>query len=168
MGALLARDHVAAPLSERVFRHGITFGGHPVCAAVALANMDIFAREGVVENVRSLQGHLETRLSELRAVPIVGDTRGAGFFWALELVKDDDNTRFDQSERDDLLRGFLPARLREAGLIARADDRGDSVLQIAPPLTSDADLLDEIVDRLGDVLADAGAHMRLATTAGVA
>jgi len=101
-------------------------------------------------------------------VPIVGDTRGAGFFWALELVKDDDNTRFDQSERDDLLRGFLPARLREAGLIARADDRGDSVLQIAPPLTSDADLLDEIVDRLGDVLADAGAHMRLATTAGVA
>ena len=168
MGALLARDHVAAPLGERVFRHGITFGGHPVCAAVALANMDIFAREGVLENVRSLQGHLETRLSELRAVPIVGDTRGAGFFWALELVKDDDNTRFDQSERDDLLRGFLPARLREAGLIARADDRGDSVLQIAPPLTSDADLLDEIVDRLGDVLADAGAHMRLATTAGVA
>jgi len=98
----------------------------------------------------------------------VGDTRGAGFFWALELVKDDDNTRFDQSERDDLLRGFLPARLREAGLIARADDRGDSVLQIAPPLTSDADLLDEIVDRLGDVLTDAGTHMRLSATAGVA
>jgi len=159
MGAVLAREHVAAPLAGSVFRHGITFGGHPLCAAIALTNMDIFAREGVLDNVRSLAGHLEARLGELRALPIVGDTRGAGFFWAVELVKDDDNTRFEPTERDDLLRGFLPRRLREAGLIARADDRGDSVLQIAPPLNSDADLLDEIVDRLGEVLAEAGAHM---------
>jgi adenosylmethionine-8-amino-7-oxononanoate aminotransferase len=168
MGAVVAREHVAAPLAASVFRHGITFGGHPVCAAIALTNMDIFAREGVLENVRSLAGHLEARLRELRVLPIVGDTRGAGFFWAVELVKDEGNTRFEPAERDDLLRGFLPRRLREAGLIARADDRGDSVLQIAPPLNSDAELLDEIVDRLGDVLTDAAAHMRLGTTAGVA
>jgi adenosylmethionine-8-amino-7-oxononanoate aminotransferase len=168
MGAVLAREHVAAPLATSVFRHGITFGGHPVCAAIALTNLDIFAREGVLENVRSRAGHLEARLEELRALPIVGDTRGAGFFWAVELVKDDANTRFEAAERDDLLRGFLPRRLREASLIARADDRGDSVLQIAPPLNSDADLLDEIVDRLGEVLTDAGAHMHLGTTAGVA
>jgi adenosylmethionine-8-amino-7-oxononanoate aminotransferase len=153
MGAVLAREGVAAPLASSVFRHGTTFGGHPVCAAIALTNLDIFAREGVLENVRSLAGHLEARLEELRALPVVGDTRGAGFFEA--------------AERDDLLRGFLPGRLREAGLIARADDRGDSVLQIAPPLNSDADLLDEIVDRLGEVLTDAGAHMRLGTTAGI-
>ena len=127
-----------------------------MCAAIALTNMEIFERDGVLENVRSLEGHLEARLEELRALPIVGDTRGAGFFWAVELVKDEQSTRFDQAERDELLRGFLPRRLREAGLIARADDRGDSVLQIAPPLNSDAALLDEIVDRLGDVLTDAG------------
>jgi adenosylmethionine-8-amino-7-oxononanoate aminotransferase len=168
MGAVVAREHVAAPLAGSVFRHGVTFGGHPLCAAIALTNLDIFAREGILENVRSLTGHLEARLAELRGLPIVGDTRGAGFFWAIELVKDDDDTRFDAAERDDLLRGFLPRRLREAGLIARADDRGDSVLQIAPPLNSDADLLDEIVDRLGEILTDAGAHMRLGTTAGVA
>jgi len=115
MGAVLAREHVAAPLAGSVFRHGITFGGHPLCAAIALSNMDIFAREGVLDNVRSLAGHPAAQLGELRALPIVGDTRGAGFFWAVELVKDDDNTRFEPTERDDLLRGFLPRRLREAG-----------------------------------------------------
>ena len=113
----------------------------------------------MLENVRALEGHLESRLRELLELPIVGDVRGRGFFWAFELVADDDNTRFDQAQRDDLLRGFLPRRLREAGLIARCDDRGDSTLQIAPPLISDAALLDEIVAGLGDVLTDAGAHM---------
>jgi hypothetical protein len=98
----------------------------------------------------------------LHELPIVGDVRGDGFFWAMELVRDGGNGRFDQAERDDLLRGFLPRRLREAGLIARADDRGDAVLQIAPPLVSDAALLDDIVARLHDVLADAGAHMGVA------
>ena len=155
MGAVVVREPVAEVVAGRVFRHGLTFGGHPVSAAIALANLDIFEREGVLENVRSLEGHLEARLRELRSLPIVGDTRGAGFFWAIELVRDEENTRFDQAERDELLRGFLPRRLREAGLIARADDRGDSVLQIAPPLISDAALLDEIVDRLGTVLEDA-------------
>ena len=155
LGAVVVREPVAEVVAGRVFRHGVTFGGHPVSAAIALANMDVFARDGVLENVRGLEGHLEARLRELRSLPIVGDTRGAGFFWAIELVRDEENTRFDQDERDALLRGFLPRRLREAGLIARADDRGDSVLQIAPPLISDAALLDEIVERLGNVLADA-------------
>jgi 4-aminobutyrate aminotransferase-like enzyme len=85
--------------------------------------------------------------------------RGAGFFWAVELVKDEANARFDQAERDRLLRGFLPRRLLDAGIIARADDRGDSVVQIAPPLISDSDVLDQIIDALAGVLADAAAHM---------
>jgi adenosylmethionine-8-amino-7-oxononanoate aminotransferase len=170
MGAVLAAERVIAPIAESgaVFRHGITFGGHPVSAAIALKNMEIFERDGVLENVRALTPVLEEKLSSLLALPIVGDVRGDGFFWAMELVKDDENTRFDQAERDRLLRGFLPGRLRAAGLIARADDRGDTVLQIAPPLISDAALLDEIVARLGDVLTDAGAHMGPGTTAGVA
>jgi adenosylmethionine-8-amino-7-oxononanoate aminotransferase len=170
MGAVVVAERVVAPIVESgaVFRHGITFGGHPVSAAIALKNIEIFERDGVLENVRALEPHLEERLESLRQLPIVGDTRGRGFFWAIELVKDDENTTFDQAERDALLRGFLPGRLREAGIIARADDRGDAVLQIAPPLISDAALLDEIVERLGEVLTDAGAHMGVGTTTGVA
>ncbi|WP_445149799.1 aminotransferase class III-fold pyridoxal phosphate-dependent enzyme [Baekduia sp. Peel2402] len=170
MGAVLARDAVIDPIVEAgaVLRHGITFGGHPLAAAMALKNMDIFEREGVLENVRALTPVLADKLAVLKDLPIVGDVRGDGFFWAMELVKDDENTRFDQGERDKLLRGFLPGRLREAGLIARADDRGDAVLQIAPPLISDVEVLDDIVARLNDVLSDAGVHMGVGTTAGVA
>ena len=161
MGAVLVSDRVAEPLYEPgvLLRHGITFGGHPLAAVCALRNLEIFEREGVLENVRRNEGHLEERLQTLRSLPIVGDVRGRGFFWAMELVRDDANGTFDADERDRLLRGFLPGRLLEAGLIARPDDRGDSVLQIAPPLICDATVLDDIVDRLRDVLADAGRFM---------
>lgn len=163
MGALLARSRVLAPLADtgRVFRHGITFGGHPLSAVLALKSIEIIERDQVLENVRAQAGPLQERLHGLHDLPIVGDVRGAGFFWAIELVKDETNTRFDQAERDELLRAFLPRRLREAGLIARCDDRGDAVLQIAPPLISDATLLDEIVISLTDVLRDAGKRMGL-------
>lgn len=163
MGAVFVRDHVADSLHRPgvTLRHGITFGGHPLSAVVALKNIEIFERDGVLEHVRANEGHLAARMEELRALPIVGDVRGAGFFRAVELVKDAGATRFEAPERDDLLRGYLPGRLLEAGLIARADDRGDSVLQIAPPLIAEVDVLDAIVDRLGEVLADAGAHMQV-------
>src|SRR3954466_10158244 len=106
MGAVVAAERVVAPIAESgaVFRHGITFGGHPVSAAIALKNMEIFERDGVLENVRALTPHLAAQLSTLLNLPIVGDVRGDGFFWAMELVKDSDNTRFDQAERDRLLR----------------------------------------------------------------
>ncbi len=161
MGAVFVSERVAEPLyrDKQALLHGITFGGHPVAAAIALENLAIFERDGVLENVRGLEGHLAARLDELRALPIVGDVRGAGFFWAVELVKDAANTRYDADERERLLRGFMPGRLREAGLIARADDRGDAVLQIAPPLISDAAVLDAIVERMGEVLSDAGELM---------
>lgn len=163
MGAVLARSRVFAPLVEhgKVLRHGITFGGHPLSAAIALKSIEIFERDQVLQNVRAQAEPLHNRLTQLLDLPMVGDVRGAGFFWAMELVKDDQGTRFEKPERDELLRSFLPRRLREAGLIARCDDRGDSVLQIAPPLISDAALLDDIVSRLSDVLRDAGKHMHL-------
>jgi adenosylmethionine-8-amino-7-oxononanoate aminotransferase len=161
IGAVLVSDQVAAPLyeSSRTLLHGITFGGHPVTTAMALRNLEIFARDSVLENVRAHERHLATRMDELRSLPIVGDIRGAGYFWAAELVRDDAGTRFDAAERERLLRGFLPGRLLEAGLIARGDDRGDTVVQVAPPLISDRGVLDEMVDRLAEVLADAGREM---------
>jgi len=165
MGAVLVADRVAAPLYEegRTLLHGITFGGHPLCAAIALKNLEIFEREQVLANVRAREDGLRERLEALREeLPIVGDVRGAGFFWALELVRDEDNTRFDASERERLLRGYMAPALLEAGLIARADDRGDSVLQIAPPLISDDDVLDEIVEKMRTVLVGAQKELALA------
>jgi adenosylmethionine-8-amino-7-oxononanoate aminotransferase len=164
-GAVFVSDKIADGLfgSMTPLRHGITFGGHPVMAAVALKNIEIFERDGVLENVQRLAPHLEARMKTLLDLPIVGDVRGKGFFWAVELVKDAENATFDLDERNDLLRGFLPAAMREAGIIARADDRGDSVLQIAPPLIADEALLDEIVETLRTVLTAAGEHMGLAS-----
>ena len=163
MGAVLVSDKVAAPLYEdkRMLMHGITFGGHPLCAAIALKNLEIFEREDVLENVRAHEDGLHARLEELKEdLPIVGDVRGAGFFWAVELVKDEDNTRFDADEREQLLRRYMAPAMLDAGLIARADDRGDAVLQIAPPLISDDDVLDEIVEKMRTVLV--GAQQELA------
>jgi len=169
MGAVLVSERVAEPLYERGrgLLHGITFGGHPLCAAIARLNLEIFERDGVLENVRALEPHLQARMEELRALPIVGDVRGAGFFWAAELVKEEGDGRLDAEERERLLRGFLPARLREAGLIARADDRVDSVVQIAPPLVCDREQLDEVVDALAATLADAGEFMAVGAAGAV-
>ncbi|MEZ5077363.1 MAG: aspartate aminotransferase family protein [Solirubrobacterales bacterium] len=161
MGAAIVSGRVAAPLLADgvTLLHGITFGGHPVSAAIALRNLELFEEEAVLENVRELEPHLQARMEELRQLPIVGDVRGAGFFWAVELVRDAQASRFDADDRERLLRGFMPGRLLEAGLIARADDRGDSVVQIAPPLNCDRAQLDEVVDALRETLAAAGEFM---------
>ncbi len=165
MGAVLVSDRVAAPFYEdkRTLLHGITFGGHPLCAAIALKNLEIFEREQVLENVRAREDGLRSRLEQLKAdLPIIGDARGAGFFWAVELVKDAGNTRFNADERERLLRGYMPRALLDAGLIARGDDRGDTVLQIAPPLISDDEVLDEIVEKMHTVLLGAQRELGIA------
>jgi adenosylmethionine-8-amino-7-oxononanoate aminotransferase len=158
MGAVLVSDRVAAPFYEekRTLLHGITFGGHPLCAAIALKNLEIFEREGVIDNVNAHEAGLEARLQTLKdEFTIIGDVRGAGFFWAVEFVKDDDDTRLDADERERLLRGYLPQAMLDAGLIARGDDRGDAVLQIAPPLICGDEVLDEIVAKMRTVLRGA-------------
>jgi adenosylmethionine-8-amino-7-oxononanoate aminotransferase len=158
MGAVLVSDAIAEPLYDegRMLLHGITFGGHPLAAAVALRNVEIFEREGVLDNVRAHEGYIRERLEELRErLPIVGDVRGAGYFWALELVRDEENGRFSAEERERLLRGFLTKRLLEEGLIARPDDRGDAVLHLAPPLICDRPELDEMIEKTAAVLGDA-------------
>ncbi len=158
IGAVIARDAVMEPFLEgkSMYAHGITFGGHPVQAAIALKNLEIMKRERIVERVRENEESLHATLAQLLELPIVGDVRGAGYFWALELVKDKETKQgFTDDESETLLRGFLSPRFFERGLICRADDRGDPVVQISPPLIAGQAEFDELVGILGDVLAEA-------------
>ena len=139
-----------------MYAHGITFGGHPVQAAVALKNIEIMKRERIVEGARENEDAFRATLAQLLELPIVGDLRGAGYFWALELVKDKETKAgFSDEESETLLRDFLSPRFFEKGLICRSDDRGDPVVQISPPLIAGQSEFDEMVGILGDVLAEA-------------
>jgi adenosylmethionine-8-amino-7-oxononanoate aminotransferase len=158
IGAVVARDSVMEPFLEAnsMYSHGITFGGHPVMAAIALKNIEIMKREQIVERVRDNEDAFRSTLAQLLELPIVGDLRGAGYFWALELVKDKETKAgFSDEEADLLLRDFLSPRLFEKGLICRADDRGEAVVQISPPLIAGQAEFDEMVGILGEVLAEA-------------
>lgn len=157
LGGVLVSDRVAEPfVTGTTYLHGLTFGGHPMCAAVALAALDVYEDEGVLENVRALEPGFRAGLESLRRVPLVGDVRGAGFFWALELVRDRaGKERFSPAEADWLLREVLSARMDQLGLLCRLDDRGEPVVQLSPPLVADAALLDRVVSVVGDALDSA-------------
>ena len=163
MGAMIASDKVAEPFMEGTnsFAHGFTFAGHPVAAAVALANIEIYEREDLCGHVREKEGEFRGMLESLRDIPIVGDVRGAGYFQAIELVKDQDTKEsFNDEESEKLLRGFLSGALYERGLICRADDRGDPVIQFSPPLICDTEQFEEMHDVLRPVLTEAAQMMR--------
>ncbi len=162
IGAVITTDKVMEPFLDghKMYSHGITFGGHPVMSAIALKNIEIMKRERIIEHVAEKQDDFHKTLSQLLDLPIVGDLRGTGFFYALELVKDKETREtFSDEECETLLRDFLSPRLFERGLICRADDRGDPVVQISPPLVADQAEFDEITGILGDVLAEAGERM---------
>ena len=158
LGAMIATDRLFEPFSkgDASFAHGYTFGGHPVSTAVAMANLDIFEREQLNEHVRETEGDFRATLNKLNDLPIVGDVRGDGYFYGIELVKDKATKEtFDDDESERLLRGFLSGALFEAGLYCRADDRGDPVVQLAPPLVADQAVFDEMETILRDVLTRA-------------
>ena len=162
IGAVIATDKVMEPFLDAtsMYSHGITFGGHPVACAVALKNIEIMKRERIVEGVREHEEAFRSTLAQLLELPIVGDLRGTGFFYALELVKDKETRQtFSDEESETLLRGFLSGRLFERGLICRADDRGDPVIQLSPPLIARQAEFDEIAGILGDVLEAAWERM---------
>jgi adenosylmethionine-8-amino-7-oxononanoate aminotransferase len=138
------------------FLHGVTFAGHPVSCAVAMANLDVFEKEDLLGHVRSNQSAFRATLEKLNDLPIVGDVRGDGFFYGIELVKDKATREtFDDDESERLLRGFLSTALFDAGLICRADDRGDPVIQLSPPLTCGPDQFNEMEQILRSVLTEA-------------
>jgi adenosylmethionine-8-amino-7-oxononanoate aminotransferase len=152
---MIADDRLMAPFLRGTtsFAHGYTFGGHPVSCAVAMANLDIFESERVNAHVLEHEDDFRTTLERLCDLPIVGDVRGDGYFYGIELVKDRATKEtFTHDEAERLLRGFLSKALFEAGLYCRADDRGDPVVQLAPPLICDQEHFDEIEQILRDVL----------------
>ena len=158
LGAMIASERLFEPFKHgtNAFLHGYTWGGHPVAAAVAMANLDIFEREGINEHVKDNEGAFRRTLEKLLDLPMVGDVRGAGFFYGIELVKDKDTREtFDEAESERLLRGFLSKALFDNGLYCRADDRGDPVIQLAPPLIIDQSHFDEIEQILRTVLTEA-------------
>ena len=158
IGALIASDRLFEPFSKgtTTFYHGYTFGGHPVSAAVAMANLDIFEREKITAHVHENAPIFRQALDKLLDLPIVGDVRGDGFFYGIELVKDKATREtFDDDESERLLRGFLSKALFDAGLYCRADDRGDPVVQLAPPLTCGPTEFDQIEQILRGVLSEA-------------
>jgi adenosylmethionine-8-amino-7-oxononanoate aminotransferase len=162
MGAVIASDKVAEPFLEGTnsFAHGFTWGGHPMCAAVAMANLDVFEREGLNEHVRENEGAFRAMLESLRDIEIVGDVRGAGYFCALELVKDRDTKQtFTHEESESLLRGFLSGELFRRGLICRTDDRGEPVVQLSPPLIAGPEQFEEMEAVLRPVLEEASRRM---------
>ncbi|MBU6313390.1 MAG: aspartate aminotransferase family protein, partial [Actinomycetales bacterium] len=164
MGAVIASDRIAEPFLEgnNSFLHGLTFGGHPMAAAVAMANLDVFEDEGILDNVRANEPVLRSMLESMRDIPIVGDVRGAGYFMAVELVRDQETKEtFNDQECEDLLRGFLSPELYRRGLICRADDRGDPVVQLSPPLIAGPEDFDEIHSVLRPLLEEASVRMKV-------
>jgi adenosylmethionine-8-amino-7-oxononanoate aminotransferase len=158
LGAVIASDRVAEPFlrGKAIFNHGFTFGGHPVACATALANIEVLEREGLCERVRANEGPFRAMLESLRDLPIVGDVRGAGYFHAIELVKDKDTkATFDAEQSEQLLRGYLSGELYRRGLICRTDDRGDPIVQLSPPLIAGEEQFAEIEAILRPVLAEA-------------
>jgi adenosylmethionine-8-amino-7-oxononanoate aminotransferase len=158
LGAMIASDRLAEPFlhAEKSFSHGFTFAGHPVSCAVAMANLDVFEGDDILGHVRSTEGAFRAGLETLEDLPIVGDVRGDGFFYAIELVRDKvTRESFDDEAGEALLRGYMSGALFEAGLICRADDRGDPVVQLSPPLICGQPEIDFIVEVLRDVLSEA-------------
>jgi adenosylmethionine-8-amino-7-oxononanoate aminotransferase len=159
---MMVSDRLMEPYArdENTFLHGITFAGHPVSCAVALANLDVFEKEDLLGNVRAHEAAFRATLEKLYDLPIVGDVRGDGYFYGIEMVKDKTTREtFSDQESERLLRGFLSHALFDAGLICRADDRGDPVIQLSPPLTCTQEHFDEIEQILRGVLTQAWTHI---------
>ena len=168
MGGLLMSDKVADPFltGKNDYMHGITFGGHPVGAAIALKAIEIMEREEVLENVRANEPVARELLEGLNDIPIVGDVRGMGHFFAIEVVRDQ-ATREALSEEEAgwLLKDVLSDRLWERGMICRLDDRAEPIVQIAPPLVAEAALFEEITEILRDGLTHAADRLEVGAPA---
>jgi adenosylmethionine-8-amino-7-oxononanoate aminotransferase len=160
IGAMIVSDRIAEPFQhgDTSFIHGFTWAGHPVSCAIALKSIEIIENEHVLENVLANQDYFQHSLESLQEIPIVGDVRGTGYFWGIELVKDQvTKETWAGQDAERLLRGYVSPEMFRRGLICRSDDRGDPVVQLAPPLISTRADIDFMVDTLREVFTGAAA-----------
>jgi adenosylmethionine-8-amino-7-oxononanoate aminotransferase len=158
LGAMIVSDRLAEPFQhdDKSFVHGFTWSGHPVACAVALKSIEIMENEKVLENVLANQDYFRKSLNELKEIPIVGDVRGSGYFWGVELVKNQETKEtWAGEDAERLLRGYVSPEIFRRGLICRSDDRGDPVVQLAPPLISTRADIDFMVGTLREVFTEA-------------
>lgn len=163
IGALIVSDKLFEPFKRpgNFMPHGFTYGGHPVSCAVALRNLQIIEDDQLLQNVRDNTSYFRSQLETLLELDIVGDVRGGGYFFGVELVKDKATKEiFNDEESDKLVRGFLSPQLYRNGLYCRADDRGEPVIQLAPPLTIGRNEIDEIVKIVRKTLVEAMEFMK--------
>jgi adenosylmethionine-8-amino-7-oxononanoate aminotransferase len=166
LGTMIVSDRIAEPFATEgvSFLHGFTFGGHPVSCAVAMANLDVIENEHLIERVLENEAAFRSTIEKLRDLPIVGDVRGMGYFYGIELVKNAATREtFTAAEAELLLRGHLSKRLLELGLVCRADDRGDPVIQLSPPLIAGQAEFDEIERILRIALVEAIDLLKIAS-----
>ncbi|MBM4216659.1 MAG: aspartate aminotransferase family protein [Gammaproteobacteria bacterium] len=158
LGALMVSDRVAEVFIEKggEFAHGYTYSGHPVAAAVALANLEIMQKEGVVDRVRNdLAPYFSTRWRELAAHPLIGEARSLGLLGALELVPRKPSREFFPE------RGSVGTRARDIsirnGLVMRAV--WDTLI-VAPPLVITRNEIDELLTKAVTSLDQLNADLR--------
>ena len=158
LGAMIVSDRLAEPFmsGDVAFQHGFTWAGHPLSATIALTSIGIIERENILGNVLANEEYFRKSLNDLKELPIVGDVRGTGYFWGVELVKDQETKEtWAGEEAERLLRGFVSPEMFRRGLICRSDDRGDPVVQLAPPLISTREDIDFMVGTLREVFTEA-------------
>ena len=150
---------------QGMFLHGLTFGGRPTACAAGLANIEIMEREDIIGNVRRTEGYFRAQVRGLLDHPLVGDVRGDGFHYSLELVTDKDRREWDSEVAAvDFVSTTLGPALIDAGVLCRAavDHEGTPLVQFSPPLVFTREDIDTLVTRVRAVLDISAAHLEMA------
>ena len=158
IGAVISREGFFETFNQtdNMFTHGFTYSGHAVSAAIALANLEIMENENLCGYVRENEAAFHSILKRLLDIPIVGDVRGAGFFYGIELVKNQATKEsFSDEESERILKNFISRELLKEGLYCRADDRGEPVVQLSPPLITTISQMEDVEAILRKVLTQA-------------
>ncbi|MGI9604882.1 MAG: aminotransferase class III-fold pyridoxal phosphate-dependent enzyme [Acidimicrobiales bacterium] len=137
-----------------MYNHGSTFGGHPVACAVAVANMRALRDEKILENVTEHEAYFQAGLDALQQrFDVIGEWRGCGYFYALELVESRERgVELNDEDRAALQGGVLNGFVQESKLLIRPDDRGATMLVLSPPLIADRPVIDDIMERMSQIL----------------
>ncbi len=160
LGGMIASSKVVDTVLNgpaKMYMHGLTYGGSPSACAAALANIEIMEREDVLANVRRNEEHFRTRLESLLDFDFVGDVRGAGYHFSIELVTDTDTGRWTGPiAAEDFVHDHLTPALHQAGVLCRVavDHGGTPLVQFSPPLIMTAEEIDWLVERVQEVFTE--------------